>query len=421
MRPRTHFQNMVVASLEKRQPLTPRIINWVLRHEMEHLAFHSGKTAVCSDCGSVFIFDGQDKTVRCPACGRMLNTLSGKRVFKNSSSFSLFQVVSGIQVMRVFQIHYVLRKGSLPDYEIIEVVDIWFGENGHYEVTALRRPMLSWCVDIFCKHSSMELRKPNGIYESVADSSVVVPYNQLTPYFERKGLKAVKKSTCPFTLFRSVDKRPEFETIVKAGNIRHANILLRRKYTHIDDIWNSYKITVRNHYKIQDFDIWLDMLTALRYCGKDVMNSHYVCPANLKEAHDYWIKREQLLREKEREREKLRKAFEDENEFIRNKGKYFGISFSDEEIKVIVLESIRAYQEEGKRMHHCVASYYNRPYSLILSARKGDEIIETVELSLRDYKVLQARGKCNGTTKYHQRIIELVERNSNLFAKASAS
>lgn len=71
-------------------------------------------------------------------------------------------------------------------------------------------------------------------------------------------------------------------------------------------------------------------------------------------------------------------------------------------------------QLEGKLMHHCVGSYHKRTDSLILSATIDGKRIETVEVSLKTLKVVQSRGVCNKLTEYHERIVELVERNAEL-------
>ena len=67
-------------------------------------------------------------------------------------------------------------------------------------------------------------------------------------------------------------------------------------------------------------------------------------------------------------------------------------------------------------LHHCVGQckYYKKPNSLVLSARIDGERIETVELSLETFKVLQSRGICNGNSPYHDAIINLVQKNVGL-------
>ena len=69
-------------------------------------------------------------------------------------------------------------------------------------------------------------------------------------------------------------------------------------------------------------------------------------------------------------------------------------------------------------MHHCVfhANYYKKDDSLILSARDpaGDRL-ETVEFSLKTFKVIQSRARCNGISEHHNEIIALVEEHAALF------
>mgnify|MGYP002914621775 FL=1 len=71
-------------------------------------------------------------------------------------------------------------------------------------------------------------------------------------------------------------------------------------------------------------------------------------------------------------------------------------------------------ETEGRLMHHCVGGYHNRKNSLILSARIDGRRIETVEVSLKTFEVVQCRGVCNENTEYHDRIIALVNSNMSL-------
>ena len=122
--------------------------------------------------------------------------------------------------------------------------------------------------------------------------------------------------------------------------------------------------------------------------------------------------------EVKRNAEKRRKeAAEWEKVYKEDKGKFFGVCFSDGEIMVTVISSVAEIAEEGAAMHHCVYDngYYKRPDSLILSAKDTEgKRIETVELNLKTLKVEQSRAVCNGVSSYHNRIIGLVEKNINL-------
>ena len=70
-------------------------------------------------------------------------------------------------------------------------------------------------------------------------------------------------------------------------------------------------------------------------------------------------------------------------------------------------------------MHHCVWSnkYFLKENSLILSATIDGVRIETIEVSLKTFKVVQSRGVCNSNTEYHDRIVALVDSNMNLIRK----
>ena len=79
-------------------------------------------------------------------------------------------------------------------------------------------------------------------------------------------------------------------------------------------------------------------------------------------------------------------------------------------IECRVLRDIKAFEEEGKMMDHCVfrCKYYDKPYSLILSARINDARIETIEVDLTNYTIKQCYGKHDQFTMHHQRILDLV-------------
>ena len=165
--------------------------------------------------------------------------------------------------------------------------------------------------------------------------------------------------------------------------------------------------------------IWVDYLRMLDRCGKDLHNAHYVCPANLHAEHDRYQEKLRMLREQEKRKAQMERAMENEARFREMKSKFFGLEFTDGTIVVRVLDSVIAYYEEGNALHHCVGEreYYLKPDTLVLSARIEDKRVETVELSLETFKVLQSRGACNQNTEYHDRIIKLVNKNVSLIRK----
>lgn len=143
----------------------------------------------------------------------------------------------------------------------------------------------------------------------------------------------------------------------------------------------------------------------------------------MKTEHDRLVKKKTERLERERIEEQKHKALENEQRFQELKGKFFGIVFTDGTIQVRVLESVLEFLEEGTAMHHCVYSneYYLKPDSLIFSACIDGKRVETIEVSLKTLKVLQSRGVCNQNTEYHERIIELVNKNKRLIRKRMAA
>jgi hypothetical protein len=79
--------------------------------------------------------------------------------------------------------------------------------------------------------------------------------------------------------------------------------------------------------------------------------------------------------------------------------------------------------EEGDMLHHCIFTneYYKKPDSLVLSARKDNKPLETIEVSLSKLKVVQCHGACNEPTKYHSTIMELINKNLDKIDKLKRS
>lgn len=162
--------------------------------------------------------------------------------------------------------------------------------------------------------------------------------------------------------------------------------------------------------------MYFDYIEMSDAIGRDVRSPKYLCPKNLKKAHDEVMKLKQKLDEKIDLEKKKEQALKDEAIYQKQKGKFFDVFFGDDLIQISVLQSVMDFLNEGKEMHHCVYTnkYYLKPESLILSARLGDKRIETVEVNLKTLDVVQSRGVCNQMTEYHDHIIGLVKKNINL-------
>lgn len=76
-------------------------------------------------------------------------------------------------------------------------------------------------------------------------------------------------------------------------------------------------------------------------------------------------------------------------------------------------KTVNDFYCEGNALHHCVFAmgYYKRKECLILGAKVNGERTETIEVSLKDFSVVQCRGKNNMDSPYHKRIMSLMSSN----------
>ena len=92
---------------------------------------------------------------------------------------------------------------------------------------------------------------------------------------------------------------------------------------------------------------------------------------------------------------------------------------SADDIEIKPLKSYEEFIDEGEKMHHCVATYFGRPGSLILSAREKGKRLATIELDTKNFNVVQCRGACNQVPEKYDFLIDLLNRNKRLFKRAN--
>ena len=132
-------------------------------------------------------------------------------------------------------------------------------------------------------------------------------------------------------------------------------------------------------------------------------------------------KRKKLAEEKRIDT--LKEIAQEEEKYRESKSKFFGIAIKVDDIDISVLKSVMDIFDEGEAMHHCVYDngYYKKNDSIILSARRNGDRVETVEYSLKKREVVQSRGVCNKNTEYHDMIVNAVNAHSHLFRMAKVS
>lgn len=418
MKARTKYQKQVEAANDALPLYQGKAVKWAYEHCATHYGYRlSGGKTTCMECGHIWKTNA--KKERCPECGRKLEIKDTKeRVCNQSVYFCVLSTLRGLQLQRIFKLSVRQRKYQPVDYFAEEVARYWLNEKGQVAVTAKLR-MMSWYYGALNMYSDIELRKDNPEYRWLADC-FIYPRRRFIPTLKRNGLKNIPDNVNPLALMEGLLKDPRVETMVKADRINDASYFLSSNFRDLSHYWEAYKITLRNNYTISDINLWCDLVRLLEDCGKDTHNAYYVCPRDLKSEHDHYLRAKQDANQKQKREEQHRKAIMAEAVFEKAKGKFFGLQFTDGIIVISVLNSVEAYYAEGDAMHHCVGEmeYYRKPDSLVLSARINGERVETIEVSLSTFKIIQSRGLCNKNTEFHERIIGLVESNMDLIRKA---
>lgn len=441
MKPRNQRQRHILALSKKLPPISNKQRQWAIEHCFHPDAYHTKGTVWCLHCGNIFPKDIYDNHGTCPKCGRVLTEVenSRKAKYKERWYYTIITTIGGYQVLRHFIVSKAMCKVSKyihscqqPLYCVEEAVQHWLDEEGHETIIARPRIAMcnSMCYDVWDFHKPMAIRAKNqgstyyGPNAYDIDAMYIYPYRSILPKARQRGYTSKFEGFSHSELLRmllSDDKMAE--TLIKnkqytmlAYRHNHGACGLFSRFEH------AIRIADRNRYIVKDTSMWFDYLHLLEYFHLDTHNAHYVCPKDLKAEHDKLMRRKQRIEQQlERER-KIADAKRWEDEYRASKSKFFGICFGNDNIIITVIPSVAEIAEEGKAMHHCVYTngYYKKEDSLILSARDRDgNRIETIELSLKTFQVVQSRGVNNSNTVHHDEIIKLVQDNVKLIMKAA--
>lgn len=421
MKAKTKLQQRVYSLSQRLAPISERQKEWAFQHCFDHYGRRTKKgTASCLECG----YEWFDKTLKpgpavCLHCGRTIEIIeTRKRRFKRDEAYyCILTTCGGCQVIRFFDLYVTRHVGREAWYGCQEVVQLWITPAGKVVSIARLRPMLSWYRDSWNWSSPLEVRPYKMCYDITP--GFIYPRKSVIPALRRNGFCGDLHGISPLRLFLALLDNCRAETLLKAGQYPMLAHEIRSHVCSDARYWPSVRICMRQGYLIPDASMWCDYIDLLRYFNKDVLSARYVCPADLEAEHDRFERKKRERLKKEEFQRKLCQAQEAEVNFRELKSRFFGISFADDTICVRVLESVAEYVQEGELMHHCVyaSAYYSRPDSLILTAQIGEEHIETVEVSLKTFQVVQSRGVCNKPTEYHDRIVNLVERNMDLIRR----
>lgn len=427
MKPKTKLQKQVLELSNKIPAITDKQKAWGINHCFEYKGYSRGKSVWCLECGHTWVPKDSPLSLSllgtvCPHCGKHLAISdSRKRSYDCCEYYTVITTCKGFQVLR----HYVVRKSCHVGYpavfEVNEAVQNWLSPEGKETLLYRSTKMSFYYIDLWDWGSPLEVRYPSRHRDKYdIDSKYTYPIRRYIPNLIRDGFKGYFHGMSPLSLFKLLLSNSMAETLIKTKQYS----LLKYLNNHDKlDCWPSIRICIRNHYIIKNAQTWVDYIEMLKQLGKDIRSPKYVCPVNLRVAHDKALDKQRTMTEKMEYERKKEQIAQYEKQYQEMKAKFFGLEITDGLIEVAVLQSVREFLEEGTVMHHCVynAGYYSREDSLILSARIHGARVETVEVSLKRFDVVQSRAICNGQSEYHNHIIDLVKKNMNLIRKTAAA
>ena len=423
MKPRTKRERLVVELSSKLPNITDAQMRWGKKNCFKHYAFRCKDEMWCSDCGKMWVdTEGQKEgAVYCPYCGEKLEVKVSRKKKDNIESYLTIVTTSkDFQILRHFYIARYARKGRDTHYFIDEVCQQCITADRKETVIAKAMDMGSrgWVHT-----TEMSIKQDGNMYcsHSYDIGGYVYPKVKVLPILRRNGLRTSFHGVTPALLIRAI-----------LGESKYAEMLLKtRQYSMLEFYmyrgclshpW-TVNICNRNGYIIKDGSMYDDYLRLLDYFQLDTHNAHYVCPKNLKAAHDELVSRKQRIEARERAEEDRKRRVErmvrikaDIALFIKRIQPFLNLEIKEDDIVIRPLQSVSQFYQEGKAMHHCVYAneYYKKKDCLILSARVAGKRKETIEVNLKTFKVVQSRAVCNKNSEYHDKIIELMNKNMNL-------
>ena len=416
MKPRNKKQQHIVELSGRLRPLTTPQMQWALNSTINHYGYRlKSGMCTCMKCGHEWL-ETRNGMCLCPECGTQIEIKDTKeRVIRDKSYFNVITTMEGYQVIRMFLMIVEMRKGMKAKPAYLEIGSYWIDPKGVKTVVGLQRT-LGYYIDSFAFGSPLEIRSDNDAFNHIADQWVY-PRIKVTDTIKRNGFKGSCHHIHPVTLFQQLLSNPKAETLMKSNDIELLRYLCHNT-NEVDKYWNTIKIAKRNGYKVTDAKTWFDYIKMLERMGRDLHSPSLVAPKDLKHAHDEYVEKVNRQRVKEQREANRKKAEADQAEFEKLKGRFIGLTMTDGTIRLHTLDSVAEYYDEGTKQHICVGSsgYYLKPETLVFTATMDGKTIATVEISLKDYSIIQCRAFANEICEYAEQIADIINANKKMIA-----
>lgn len=429
MKPRTKHERHIVDIAKHLPALTETQKQYAYEHCFQHLAILRKGQYHCSDCGHSWTpmckeevaLDAECGTI-CPNCGHALRVeKTRKQKWTDESTFQIVTTAGDVQFVRTFHTNKQFHVGQPAFYWICEAIQIAITP-GKGDVVIARPRSMSWYSDsyIFTKEMSIKANTSNcgynyyGLESYYITAAVVYPRRKVLPILKRNGYSKALYEFPTVKMIKMLIDNPHIETLVKAGRLDILDTLNERE---INDFWPQIRLVIRHNYRPNSIIEWRDTVKLANKLNLDTLSPKYILPADLTTMHNLLSRRYTTQQQRE-ERERIIQS----NAWYRKvHKKLLNVVINENGMHISPLQCKEDFIEEGRAMHHCVATYFDKS-SLILSVRTDDDNrlrLATVELDGKDFKIIQCRAKFNAIPQRYNDIVSLINRHRSDFVKAA--
>lgn len=417
MKPKSTLEHTIVALSNRLPAITKKQTELAFAKCFANYAVQSRSSFFCLECGHKLDDTTKEKLkkIHCDGCQKILTVTDDYKNGKKEVAYhQIITTAENFQVVRMMCISKMMKKNSKSYFYSHEVMQIFINENGQSRYLSKNVMGMSQYYDQWIVSSELSLKPNVENLRLKLTPSFINPNKKIIPTLKKNGFNGSFHGIAPQILFKHILSDTISETLLKCGQIDLLYYHIRNTTLKTDSIhWNALKICNRNNYIISDAKLWVDYIDLLEHFWKDVRSPKYVCPINLEKAHNRLMRRknEEIVQDKfEKNKKEIGK---NQKQYIKAKQHFFGLIFTEKNISINVIESVKDFLMEGTIHNHCVFTneFYKKSNCLILSAKVNGIPTETIQLSLQNFEVLQSRGKGNKASKYNKQIIELVNKN----------
>jgi hypothetical protein len=430
MEPKTKIQKAVHKIQSSLKPITEKQKEWAYSKSESFSVVHQNKF-YCLECGHINKLEEKweamlmkiENRTTCPVCKATAKPHVGKLPFRTRvETFEYLTTHKNWQVIRIAYRYKHLKKGQPASVDFQEVIQHWINDKG--DIVSYAKPTfgMSRYIDHFILNKPLSLRSSqfkNAKLWSVSGENIY-PRSTTLGIVKRNGYTNKTSMTIPtHYIIPVILKNSAAETLIKAKQFSLLQLLINSYDQHeslpnkIKNNWSEIKIALRNNYMVKDAIVWTDYIDNLKKFNKDTKNAKFVCPVDLQFEHNKYLKKLEIRRRKEKLQKQLEKINEDNKAYILKKKVFLDLFFKYDNISIQTMQSVHQIFEEGDKLAHCVFAneYYKKENTLLLSAKVNGEVVETVEVSLDRFTIIQSRGMSNHATE-HTSIIETLVNNN---------